>query len=60
MIPSNTNSGFSLWHYFAGVSTDVRQIEDSMPKKPWKESFIALFYEEFPAKISVSRAFPEP
>ena len=57
---NNTNRGFSTWHYFASVSSEVRRSEDSMPKKPWKESFLALFYDEFPAKISVSRAFLEP
>ena len=60
IIPSNTNTGFSLWHYFASISAEVRQSKDSMAKKPWKESFLALFYEEFPAEISVSRAFLEP
>ena len=57
VIPSNTNSGFSPWHYFVCVSVEVRRVEDSMPKKPWKESFLALFYEEFSEKISFSRAF---
>ena len=57
IILSNTNSGFSPWNYFARVSAEVRQSEDSMPKKLWKESFLALFYEEFPVKISFSRAF---
>ena len=33
IIPSNTNSGFSPWNYFARVSAEVRQSEDSMPKK---------------------------
>ena len=55
-----TNSGFSPWHYFASVSAEVRWSEDSMPKKPWKESFHALFYDKFPAQISVSRAYLEP
>ena len=59
-FPSNTNSGFSPWHYFVGVSAEVRRSEDSIPKKPWKELFFALFYDKFPAKISVSRAFLEP
>ena len=57
IIPINTNSGFRPWHCFASVSAEVRRSEDSMPKKPWKESFLALFYEEFPVKISFSRAF---
>ena len=33
-FPSNTNSGFSPWHYFASVPAEVRRSEDSMPKKP--------------------------
>ena len=33
-FPSNTNSGFSPWHYFVGVSAEVRRSEDSIPKKP--------------------------
>ena len=33
-FPSNTNSGFSPWHYFASVSAEVRRSEDSMSKKP--------------------------
>ena len=33
-FPSNTNSGFNTWHYFASVSADVRRSEDSTPKKP--------------------------
>ena len=60
IIPSNTNSGFSPWHYFASVTAKVRWSQDFMQKKPWKESFLALLYEEFPAKISVSWAFLEP
>ena len=60
IIPSNTKSGFSPWHYFASVSAEVRRSEDFMPKKPLKESFLASFYEDFPAKISFSRAFLEP
>ena len=60
IIPSHTDSGFSPWHYSTNVSTEVRWREDSMPKKPWKELFLALFYEELPAKIGVSRAFLEP
>ena len=59
-FPSNTNSGLSPWHYYASVSAQGRQTEDSMPKKPWKESVLALFYNKFPAKISFSRAFQEP
>ena len=57
IIPSNNNSGFSPWHYFACVIAEVRRSEDSMPKKPWKESFLALFYEEIPEKITFFRAF---
>ena len=60
IIPNNTNSGFSPWHYFARVSAEVRQSEDSMPNKPWKELLLAFFNEEFPAKIRVSRALPQP
>ena len=30
IIPSNTNSTFSPWHYFASVSAEVRQSENSM------------------------------
>ena len=59
IIQSNTNSSFSPCHYFVSISTDVRWREDSMPKKPWKESFLVFFYEEFPAKIPISRAFLE-
>ena len=50
IIPSNTNSGFSPWD----------EVRIPCQKKTWKESFLAIFYEEFPAKISVSRAFLEP
>ena len=60
IIPNNTNSGFSPWHYFARVSAEVRQSEDSMPNKPWKELLLAFFNEEFLAKIRVSRALPQP
>ena len=60
IIPSHTDSGLRPWHYFTSVSAEVRRSEGSMPKKPWKESFLAIFYEEFPAKITVSRAFLEP
>ena len=42
------------------ISSEVRRSEHSIPKKPWKESFLALFYEKFPAKLSISRAFLEP
>ena len=60
IIPSNTNSGFSLWHYFASVSAEVRRgSEDYLPNKPCKESFLALFIEEFSAKINISRVFLE-
>ena len=60
ILLSNTNSGFSPWHYFASISAKVRQSQEFMPKKPWKELFLALSYEEFPAKISISRASLEP
>ena len=44
-FPSNTKSVFSPWHYFASVSAEVRQTEDSMRNKPIKESFLSLFYD---------------
>ena len=28
------------------LPAEVKQSEDSMPNKPWKESLLALFYEE--------------
>ena len=57
IIPSHVNISV---HYCTSISTEVRWSQDSISKKPWKESFLAVFYEEFPVQISFSRAFLEP
>ena len=46
-FPSNTNSGFSPWHYFASVTAEVRRSEDSMPKKLENNRFLFFSMTSF-------------